>query len=98
MVPTVVLFYIVVRDEKFGALIALEEVRLLLGRQFKQVLVGGKRLLFDFKFLLQRLVFLCVKLDLVSDFEGVLVRLFIVEVKGLCKSFEVVLSVDEILN
>ena len=98
MVPAVVLFYVVVRNEEFGALVALKEVRLLLGRQFEQVLVGGERLLFDFKFLLQRLVFLCVKLDLVPDFEGVLVRLFIVEVKGLRKGFEVVLSVDKILN
>ena len=40
VVPTVVLFDILVRYEKLGALIALIEVSFLLGWKLKQILVG----------------------------------------------------------
>ena len=53
VVACVVLLNVVERNKYFLALVALEEVLLLLGWHFKQEFVGGKGLLLDLDFFAQ---------------------------------------------
>jgi len=68
------------RDEKLSALLALEEVLLLLCWQLQEVLVGREGLLFQLELLLQSFVFSLMLLDNLAHFGSLFVVLLVVQI------------------
>lgn len=83
--PCVVLLQVLLRDEKLLALLALVELRTLLGWQFEQVFVSAESLLFETKLFLEDCVLGLLLLDSFTDTHGFFMALLIVQIKGLCQ-------------
>lgn len=80
--------------EELWTLFAFKVLLFLSSRQFEQILISRKSLLLKFQLSFQNMVLTCLLLNFLSDFYRFLIGMFVLQVKSLCQSFKVVLSVD----
>ena len=98
MRSSIVLLQVLLRDEELSALLALVKLTALFSRQFEQVLISGKRFLFQSELLLEDCILRLLSFYCVANFRSLLVRLLVVQVKRLRQRFKIVLSVDQVLD
>ena len=93
VVPLVVFLKVLLREEEFGAVLALHDALLLFGWQSHQVLIGPQGLLFDFELLFHGFQILHLRFELGFKILGLRVPLAALGVQYLVHALEVVLGV-----
>lgn len=94
----VVLLQVLLGHEEFGAVLALDDVLLLLRWQSKQVLIGPQGLLLYLELLFHGFELFHLGFKLVFQLFGLCVPLATLGIQNLVHALEIVLGVQQILN
>jgi hypothetical protein len=94
----VMLLQVLLRQEEFGAVLALNHVLLLLRRESEEVFISTESLLLDLELLLHGFQLLHLGFHLVFQFFGLSMPLAALGIQYLVHALKIVLSVQKVLN